>query len=75
MEETLKISLTIILNQFLNGKKFVGNKQNAKELIKLFNNWKPLFDKFVPDDNIELKLISVLEQICIEIKKNDRRRE
>ena len=68
LEETLKICLTYILNQFLNGKKFVGNKQNAKELIKLFNNWKPLFDKFVPDDNIELKLISVLEQICIEIK-------
>ena len=69
LEETLKISLAHILNQFLNGKKFVGNKQNAKELIKLFNNWKPLFDKFVPDDNIELKLISVLEQICIEIKE------
>ena len=68
-EETLKISLTHILNLFLNGKKFVGNKQNAKELIKLFNNWKPLFDKFVPDDNIELKLISVLEQICIEVKE------
>ena len=68
LEETLKICLAFILNQFLNGKKFVGNKQNAKELIKLFNNWKPLFDKFVPDDNIELKLISVLEQICIEIK-------
>ena len=69
MEETLKICLSYILKQYLNGKKFVGNKKTAKELINLFNDWKPLFDKFVPDENIELKLISVLEQICIEVKE------
>ena len=68
-EETLKICLSYILKQYLNGKKFVGNKKTAKELINLFNDWKPLFDKFVPDENIELKLISVLEQICIEVKE------
>jgi NDP-sugar pyrophosphorylase family protein len=67
MEETLKICLSYILKQYLNGKKFVGNKKSAKELIDLFNDWKILFDKFVPDENIELKLISVFEQICIEI--------
>ena len=66
-EETLKICLSYILKQYLNGKKFVGNKKSAKELIDLFNDWKILFDKFVPDENIELKLISVFEQICIEI--------
>ena len=68
-EETLKICLSYILKQYLNGKKFVGNKKTAKELINLFNDWKPLFKKFVIDDNIELKLVSVLEQICIEIKE------
>ena len=69
LEETLKICLGIILNKFLNGNKFVKNKHNYEELTKLFNNWKPLFDKFVPDENIELNLVSVLEQICIEISE------
>ena len=69
MEETLKICLSYILKQYLNGKKFVGNKKTAKELINLFNDWKPLFNKFVIDENIEFKLISILEQICIEIKE------
>ena len=69
LEETLKICLSIILNKFLNGNKFVKNKKNYEELTKLFNNWKPLFDKFVPDENIELNLVSVLEQICSEISE------
>ena len=69
MEETLKICLSYILKKYLNGKKFVGNKKTAKELINLFNDWNPLFKKFVIDENIELKLISILEQICIEIKE------
>ena len=68
-EETLQICLTNILRQFLNGKKFVKNINNVKGLIELFKNWKPLFDKFVIDDTVELKLISVLEQICIEVEE------
>jgi NDP-sugar pyrophosphorylase family protein len=68
-EETLQICLTNILRQFLNGKKFVKNINNVKGLIELFKNWKPLFDKFVIDDFVELKLISVLEQICMEVEE------
>ena len=67
LEETLKICLSVILKKFLDGNKFVKNKHSYEELTKLFNKWKPLFEKFVPDENIELNLISVLEQICIEI--------
>ena len=67
LEETLKICFTIILNKFLEGKKFAKNKHYAEELTKLFKKWKPLIDKFVPDENIELNFISVLEQICIDV--------
>ena len=66
-EETLKICLTVILKQFLEGKKFTKKIHLAEELTKLFNYWKPLLNKFIPDDNVELNFISVLEQICIEI--------
>ena len=64
LEDTLNICLTIILKKFLNGNKFVKNKHSFEELTKLFNEWKPLFKKFVPDENIELNLVSVLEYIC-----------
>ena len=69
LEETLQICLSIILNKFLEGKKFVKNKHYAEELTKLFKEWKPLFDKFIPDDIIELNFVSVLEQICIDIEQ------
>ena len=64
LEDTLNICLTIILKKFLNGNKFVKNKHSFEELTKLFNEWKPLFKKFVTDENIELNLVSVLEYIC-----------
>ena len=64
LEDTLNICLTIILKKFLNGNKFVKNKHSFEELTKLFNEWKPLFKKFVPDENIELNIVSVLEYIC-----------
>ena len=64
LEDTLNICLTIILKKFLHGNKFVKNKHSFEELTKLFNEWKPLFKKFVPDENIELNLVSVLEYIC-----------
>ena len=67
LEDTLNICLTIILKKFLNGNKFVKNKHTYEELTKLFNSWKPLFNKFVPDENIELNLVSVLEYICNQI--------
>ena len=49
-------------------KKFVGKKK-TKELINLFNDQKPLFKKFIIDENIELKLISILEKILQKLKK------
>ena len=67
LEETLKICLSIILKKFLNGKKLTKDKVDA--LSKLFKDWKQLFEKFVLDKTIELNLISVLEQLCIEIKE------
>ena len=64
-EETIKICLSVILKRFLNGKKLTKDK--IEELSKLLKEWKQLFDKFVIDKIIELNLISVLEQLCIEI--------
>ena len=64
-EETLKITLSVLLKKFLNGKKFTKNK--VGELSNLLKDWKQLFDKFVLDKTIELNLMSVLEQLCIEI--------
>lgn len=64
-EETLKICLSIIIKKFLNGEKF--GKKHIPLITKLFKDWKELFTKFIIDKDIELHLISVIEQLCIEI--------
>ena len=64
-EETMKICLSIIITKFLNGEKF--SKNHIKTITKLFKDWKPLFKRFVPNKDVELHLISVIEQLCIEI--------
>ena len=64
-EETMKICLSIIISKFLNGEKF--SKNHIKKITKLFKDWKPLFNRFVPNKDVELHLISVIEQLCIEI--------
>ena len=64
-EETLKICLSIIIKKFLNGEKF--SKKHIAQITKLFKDWKELFTKFIIDKDIELHLISIIEQLCIEI--------
>ena len=66
-EETMKNCLSIIITKFLNGEKF--NKNHIKKIIKLFNDWKNLFKRFVTNKDVELHLISVIEQLCIEIEE------
>ena len=64
-EETMKICLSIIITKFLNGKKF--SRQHIEKIGDLFKSWKNLFVRFVPNKDVELHLISVIEQLCIEI--------
>ena len=64
-EETMKICLFIIITKFLKGEKF--SKNHIKTTTKLFKDWKSLFKRFVPNKEVELHLISVIEQLCIEI--------
>ena len=64
-EETLKICLSIIIKKFLNGEKF--SKKHIAQITKLFKDWKELFTKFIIDKDTELHLISIIEQLCIEI--------
>ena len=45
------------------------SKRHLEKLTKLFKEWKPLFERFVPNENVELHLISVIEQLCIEIEE------
>ena len=66
-EETMKICLSIMFTKFLKGEKF--SKKHIEKLTKLFKEWKPLFERFVPNENVELHLISVIEQLCIEIEE------
>ena len=66
-EETLKICLSTIITKFLNGEKF--NKKHIAKITKLFKDWKPLFNRLVPNKDVELHLISVIEQLCIEISE------
>ena len=64
-EETIKICLSIIIKKFLNGEKF--SKKHIAQITKLFKDWKELFTKFIIDKDTELHLISIIEQLCIEI--------
>ena len=66
-EETMKDCLSIIITKFLNGEKF--NKSHIPKIIKLFKDWKNLFKRFVTNEDVELHLISVIEQLCIEIEE------
>jgi translation initiation factor eIF-2B subunit epsilon len=66
-EETMKQCLSIIITKFLNGEKF--NKSHIPKIIKLFKDWKNLFKRFVTNEEVELHLISVIEQLCIEIEE------
>ena len=66
-EETMKNCLSIIITKFLNGEKF--NKSHIKKIIQLFKDWKNLFKRFVTNKDVELHLISVIEQLCIEIEE------
>ena len=45
------------------------SKRHLEKLTKLFKEWKPLFERFVPNENVELHLISVIDQLCIEIEE------
>ena len=64
-EETLKICLSTIISKFLNGEKF--HKKHIAKITKLFQDWKPLLNRLIPNKDVELHLISVIEQLCIEI--------
>ena len=64
-EETIKLCLSIIIKKFLNGEKF--SKKHIAKITKLFKDWKELFTTFIIDKDCELHLISVIEQLCIEI--------
>ena len=66
-EETMKHCLSIIITKFLNGEKF--NKSHIPKIIKLFKEWKNLFKRFVTNEDVELHLISVIEQLCIETEE------
>ena len=65
--QTMKVCLYVIITKFLNGEKF--SKRHIQEITKLFKEWKPLFERFVPNENEQLQLISVIEQLCIEIEE------
>ena len=64
-EETIKICLSVIITKFLNGEKF--GKKHIDKIAELFKSWKNIFTRFVPNKEVELHLISVIEQLCIEI--------
>ena len=64
-EETIKICLSVIITKFLKGKKF--GRQHIDLITKEFKTWKNIFTRFVPNKDVELHLISVIEQLCIEI--------
>ena len=66
-EQTMKVCLSVIITKFLNGEKFA--KKHISKLTQLFKKWKPLFDRFVPNKDVEYHLISVIEQLCIDIKE------
>jgi hypothetical protein len=63
----MKHCLSIIITKFLNGEKF--HKSHIPKIIKLFKEWKNLFKRFVTNEDVELHLISVIEQLCIEIEE------
>ena len=65
--QTMKVCLFVLITKFLKGEKF--SKRHIKEMTKLFKEWKPLFERFVPNESEELQLISVIEQLCIEIEE------
>jgi hypothetical protein len=64
-EETIKICLSVIITKFLNGQKF--GRQHINKIGEVFKSWKNIFTRFVPNKDVELHLISVIEQLCIEI--------
>ena len=64
-EEMIKICLSIIITKFLDGEKF--QKKHIEPMTKLLADWKPLFNRLVPNFNVQYHLISVIEQLCIEI--------
>ena len=66
-EQTMKICLSVIITKFLDGEKF--SKKHIAKLTQLFKKWKPLFDRFVPNKDVEYHLISVIEQLCIDIEE------
>ena len=66
-EETLIICLHAMFNKLLNGENFTS--KDVKKLTKLFKDWKGLFKRFVPNQEVELHLISVIEQLCIDMKE------
>lgn len=55
----------MIITKFLNGQKF--SRQHIDKIGNLFKSWKNIFTRFVPNKEVELHLISVIEQLCIEI--------
>ena len=64
-EEIIKICLSVIITKILNGKKF--GRQHINEIGNVFKIWNNIFTRFVPNKEVELHLISVIEQLCIEI--------
>ena len=66
-EESLKVCLHAMLSKLLNGENFTS--KDVKKLTKLFKDWKGLFKRFVTNKEVELHLISVIEQLCIEMKE------
>lgn len=63
--ETLKICLSIIINDFMNDEMF--NHNHITPLTQLFKKWEGLFQKMIPNPNAELQFISVLEKLCMDI--------
>ena len=66
-EETLKLCLETLISKFLNGINFTS--KDVPKLTKLFIDWKALFKRFVTSKEVELHLISVIEQLCIDVKE------
>ena len=63
--ETIKACLSPILTHFMKGESF--NHTHIEKIKDVFITWMPLFKRLVPNDEVEVQLISVFEKLCMDI--------
>ena len=65
--ETIKACLKPIITHFMKGESFTHS--HIEGIKNLFIEWMPLFKRLVPNEEVEVQLISVIEQLSLEINE------